>query len=155
MCLLVVGSVVLQPLVSCVPTLSEKAVPCEVRHIFFHKESQRYLWPSRHNLEDYSLFSGGLLCPHASCRLVPAGALANWEVTQQDWDLWSVINIQESWCIQSCHVKNTEISADLSSLFDICQGFLIKSIFLKLSVIGRKLFFQQLYNILIIKFKLF
>lgn len=52
-------------------------------------------------------------------------------------------------------VKNMEISADVSSLFDIHQGFLIKSIFLKLSVMRRKLFLQQLYNILIIKFKLF
>lgn len=42
-----------------------------------------------------------------------------------------------------------------SAPLDIYQGFLIKSIFPKLSVIGRKLFFQQLYNILIIKFKLF
>lgn len=31
----------------------------------------------------------------------------------------------------------------------------MKTVFLKLSAIGRKLFFWQLYNILIIKFKLF
>lgn len=52
-------------------------------------------------------------------------------------------------------VKATEISTDLSSLFYIHQGFLIKSVFLKLSVIGRKLFLRQLCNISIIKFKLF